>query len=250
MTKPAVPAHFHFRFALQCQYRDSFSAEPGHLVDLPPTCALPFPGEMNGETPFAEIRMAWNESGLAIQWEVPGKRERLYGDSRKLTNSDGMSLWVDPRATVGIHRANRYCQRFLILAHNGTDPPAAEIRREPIRRALEEPAAVDMAHCEIRLWGLDRQGKATEPTSTKEVRSYRLEAILARECLVGFEPEAASRLSFFYRVRDHELGDQLLAAAREFPYWEDPSLWQTLVLAKEKAASPPPRKPKRSKRPS
>ena len=50
--------------------------------------------------------------------------------------------------------------------------------------------------------------------------------------LTGYDPEEHRRLGFFYAVRDDELGEQLLTATPEFPFWEDPSLWSVLELSR------------------
>ena len=59
-----------------------------------------------------------------------------------------------------------------------------------------------------------------------------MEAFLPAAVLHGFDPETNRRLGFCYRLRDREMGDQFLAPGAEFPYWEDPSLWSVLELAK------------------
>ncbi|MGL5094963.1 MAG: hypothetical protein ACRDD1_05215, partial [Planctomycetia bacterium] len=72
--KVLVPSQFYFRFALRCRKRESFvggkAAAQGHIVDLPTTHKLPFPGEMDNLREFAEFRMAWNATGLALQWRI------------------------------------------------------------------------------------------------------------------------------------------------------------------------------------
>jgi hypothetical protein len=61
---------------------------------------------------------------------------------------------------------------------------------------------------------------------------YWLEAFLPAAVLHGFDPEQNPRLGFYYAVRDAELGEQFLSVGADFPYWEDPSLWSVLELAR------------------
>ena len=61
---------------------------------------------------------------------------------------------------------------------------------------------------------------------------YRVEAFLSSAALTGFDPEEHPRLGLFYAVRDSELGEQTLSIGHEFPYGEDPSLWEVLELSK------------------
>ena len=58
------------------------------------------------------------------------------------------------------------------------------------------------------------------------------EAFLPAGVLHGFDPEQNRRLGFYYAVRDAELGEQVLSVGTDFPYWEDPSLWSVLELAR------------------
>src|SRR5947209_8099168 len=48
--------------------------------------------------------------------------------------------------------------------------------------------------------------------------------------VTGFDPEEHPRLGVYYAVRDSERGEQTLSVGSEFPYAEDPSLWQVLEL--------------------
>jgi hypothetical protein len=61
---------------------------------------------------------------------------------------------------------------------------------------------------------------------------YDLAAWFPADALFGFDPEANPRLGFSVAVRDAELGEQFLTVGREFPIDFDPSLWQTLELAR------------------
>jgi hypothetical protein len=65
-----------------------------------------------------------------------------------------------------------------------------------------------------------------------KVGGYTLEAFVPAAAMHGYDPEQHSRLGFFYAVRDEELGEQTLSVGPEFPFWEDPSLWSVLELAR------------------
>jgi hypothetical protein len=69
-------------------------------------------------------------------------------------------------------------------------------------------------------------------SSRAAARGYELEVWFPASSLNGFDPEANVKLGFFYRIRDSELGDQLLAMSNEFPVSDDPSLWVTLELVR------------------
>src|SRR5438093_1345145 len=61
---------------------------------------------------------------------------------------------------------------------------------------------------------------------------YRVEAFVPAAVLNGFDPEEHPRLGVYYAVRDTELGEQTPAVGSDFPYADDPSLWQVLELTR------------------
>lgn len=243
--KQLIPQQFLFRFSFACKYRPKMPLNGGHVVDLPGDHRLPFLGTMDAQREFADIRVAWNESGLGFQWEIHVKQEPIYGEPERPTACDGLSVWLDMRDTRTIHRASRYCQRFLFLAHNGEPGGLPEVAYKPIHRALEDAPAPDLSRIRIARFALGEDGELDD-RSTKPVVNYRMEAFLPASVLSGFDPETNNRLGFCYRLRDRECGDQYLAAGPEFPYWEDPSLWSTLELLH--AESPSAGKSRRSQR--
>lgn len=221
-----VPNQFLFRFAYRCRYRKKF-AGGARIVDLPADYRVPYYGAMDGQRPFAELRMAWNETGLAIVCQTSLKEEPIYGEPGRQTGCDGLSFWLDTRDTRTIHRASRYCQRFIFMAHNGEDPPVCQAYQKKLHRALDDAPAADLSQIRIAVTPVDDSA-----ASAKRIVNYRLEVLLPAETLSGFDPETSTRLGFFYRLRDRELGDQLLTQIPEMPYWEDPSLWSVLELVK------------------
>jgi hypothetical protein len=213
-----VPNRFLFRIAYRCRFvADIPRGEPDDLFDLPPECRLENFDAMEGRRPFADVRMAWNEGGLALQVEVRGKEEAAVGDPSRPRQSDGVTLWVDTRDARASHRASRYCHQFHFLASGGgaeRDQPVFVQGRIP--RAMHEaphaPAAAVAFHSRLVTGG------------------YLLTAFLPAAALHGFDPDQSPRLGMFYAVHDRELGEQTLGAGSDFPYGDDPSLWSTLEL--------------------
>lgn len=224
-----LPPSFLFRYAVSCRHVAKLPTGGTRVAQLGKECRVPCFASMDGQFEFASVWTGWNASGIGVAFEVVGKEQPVHAEPARPTGSDGMSLWIDTRDTRTIHRASRYCQRFLLLAHDGSEAGAPTAFRKSIKRAIEEPPAVDESQIRIVRYALEK-GKPLRNDPEGGVKSYRLEAFLPASVLAGFDPENNRRLGFFYRVRDREFGDQLLSAAREFPYWEDPSLWQTLVL--------------------
>ncbi len=213
-----VSPGFLFRWSFAIPQIASLPKKSGGLLDLPENCRLPSICELDGKQDFAEIRMAWNSTGLAISAEVRGKKRKPDCSPGSFITSDGMTVWIDTRNTQGVHRATRFCHQFCVMPTGGARKTSPVVIQVPLARAREESTPTDVSQVQLK----------------SEVRDdgYLLEAWFAASTLVGFDPANFNRLGFHYLVRDAELGEQSLAVGTEFPVASDPSLWQTLELAK------------------
>jgi len=207
---------FLFRFAVPCQYRRVVWDDGG--AGLEPRFRLPSFGELEGKALFADVRAAWNHTGLSLSVRVAGKKQLPWCRGERAEDSDGLHLWLDTRDTHNIHRASRYCHRFAFLplgAGAGSRQPAALWR--PINRAKDDPKPVAASMLQVR--------------SQLQSDGYTLDAHVPARALTGFDPAEYPRLGFFYAILDRELGWQTFSVGPEFPFAEDPSLWGTLELA-------------------
>lgn len=215
---PLLPAPFLFRLSYSCPYvPQAWDRVACRFADLPDSARIDQRSQLSERKSFADLRLAWNESGLAVQVAIKGKDTPPVGDASRPRASDGLFLWLDTRDTRNIHRASRYCHQFYFLPTGGgneaDEPVCGQVK---IHRAL-----ADAPVCSA----------GSIPLACDRLKSgYRLRAFLPGELLTGFDPETNPRLGFFYAVRDQELGEQTLGLTPEFPYWEDPSLWSTLEL--------------------
>jgi hypothetical protein len=215
-----LPHRFLFRVAHPCCHVKDVPREDGdRLLDLPERCRVENFAAMDGKRNFADVGLAWNELGLAVQVEVRGKEQALQGHEARPRGSDGVTLWVDTRDARTSHRATRYCHQFHLLpTGGGPDNDEPVFAQSKINRALQgaplcQPGAVPFRCAPVK-------------------RGYLVEAFLPAAVLNGFDPEQNPRLGFYYAVRDAELGEQVLSVGPEFPYWEDPSLWGVLELVR------------------
>jgi len=220
---PLIPNRFLIRVAHPCPYiKDAprnVEDEDDHLVDLPESARLQNFADLDGLQNFADVRLGWNEFGLAVQLEVKGKEQLPAGDADKPKSSDGLSLWIDTRDARASHRASRFCHHFLFLATGGgADKDEPFVAQAKINRAQQDAPMANLADVLFR----GRQTKS----------GYRLEAFLPISVLSGFDPDQHPRLGVYYVVRDQELGDQHLSVNWEFPFADDPSLWSVLELVK------------------
>lgn len=216
MSESLIPGRFLFRFAAQCPRRDPLWTAAGAALD--DAAALPALGELEGRRAFAEVRAGWSQQGLAFTVIVKGKSQPFWCRDSRMEDSDGLHLWIDTRDVHNVHRATRFCHRFLFLPGGGgprhDDPMGVML---PIHRAKEHPRPIGPGILQAR--------------SRKLADGYRLDALLPAEVLTGFEPAEHPRLGFTYAVSDRELGEQTFSLGSPMNYDEDPSLWATLELA-------------------
>ena len=158
-----------------------------------------------------------SEAGLAFAVSVSRKNSPVWCRASRPEDSDGLQVWIDTRDVHNVHRASRFCHRFIFLpSGGGRKLDEAFGQALPINRARDPARPVAAGVLQAR----------------SQVRSdgYRLECYIPAAAMLGFEPAEHPRLGFNYAVVDRELGEQTFSAARPLPYDEDPSLWATLEL--------------------
>ena len=217
MSEPLIAPTFLFRFSVPCQYQEQLWTDGG--VQLPESCRLPSFGELEERPLFADVRAGWNETGLAFTVRVESKKQLPWCRDSRLDDSDGLQVWIDTRNMQTVHRAGRFCHRFVFLP-GGNGPK------------LEQPFAdqllIHRARENARPIRPDQLGVRSE----KRVDGYILEGFLPAEVLTGFEPADHQAIGFTYAVLDRELGWQTFTVGSEFRFQEDPSLWGTLELVR------------------
>ena len=218
MTDVLLPARFLFRFSLPCRYRRPLWTPEGAALDE--RFRLVGLAELEARATPADVRAAWSEEGLAFTVRVEGKRQAPWCRAGKPDDSDGLQVLIDTRDVHNVHRAGRFCHRFVFLPGGRGrrfETPVAEWL--PINRAREHPRAIDPGLLQVR--------------SEKRIDGYLLRAFIPARALTGFDPREHPRLGFNYAVIDRELGEQTLSVGSPVPYREDPSLWATLELVDE-----------------
>jgi hypothetical protein len=215
-----VAPRFLFRFAVPALRRDPIWKSGG--VELDDAYRLLNIAELDSGTPdreraFADVRMAWSPNGLLLNVRVDGKKQPLWCREGKLEDSDGLQVWIDTRATLNIHRASRYCHRYVFLpaggGHGQHEPVADQLL---INRARENARP-------IRPRELQVASKVTKA-------GYWLAAFIPAIALGGYDPHQHRQLGFTYAVFDRELGIQTFAAGPAFPFDEDPTCWAAVDL--------------------
>lgn len=211
-----------FRFAVPLRKRATLWSAKG--ADLPEECVITNFSQLDEKKSFAELRGGWSEAGLAFSLRVTGKKEAIWRNEKTPNAGDGLQLYIDTRDTHNIHRASRYCHRFIFLPLGGGAGSGSKQLHEPyaaqlaINRARESPKPVERGVLQV--------------ISRKIDTGYQLDAYLPAAALTGFDPTEHPKLGFHYVVSDRELGEQTFAVSTAFPSDDDPSLWGTLELTK------------------
>jgi len=213
-----LPPRQLFRFSFDLRSRQPLWTAQG--ADLDESYALlPLAG-LDGEQPFGDVRMAWGPVGLAWRANVTGKKQPAWCRESRLDESDGLQVWIDTRGTFNVHRATRFCHRFVYLPAGGG-------------RGNAEPIADQLL--------IDRARENARPVRPRELAvkskiakdGYTLWGFASAEALGGYDPEQAPRLGFTYALFDRELGLQTFSTGPSFPYEDDPSCWAELRLVSE-----------------
>jgi hypothetical protein len=220
LSNALAAPRFLFRFAVPVLRRDLIWAPGG--IELDESCQLLNLAQLDSgtadrENSIADVRMAWSADGLAVNVRVDGKKQPPWCRDGRLEDSDGLQVWIDTRATLNIHRASRYCHRFVFL-------PAGGGRRQ------DEPMADQLLINRARENARPIRPRELQVASRLSKTGYWLAAFVPAVVLGGYDPHQYHQLGFTYAVYDRELGLQTFATGPAFPYHEDPTCWATLDL--------------------
>lgn len=220
ITNTLIAPRFLFRFAVPLKRHDPIWKQGGVELDesfrLLNLAALDA-NSADAERSFAEVRMAWSPDGLLFNVSVAGKEQPPWCRDSRLADSDGLSVWIDTRATLNIHRASRYCHRFAFLpagaGRENAEPVADQLL---INRARENARPI--------------RARELQVASKLKKDGYWLAGFVPAVALGGYDPQQHRQLGFTYAVFDRERGLQTFAAGPAFPFDEDPSCWAVLDL--------------------
>jgi len=217
MSERLLASPFLFRFGVTCPRVEM--EWTGQSIALPDSARIPSFATLDGRRPFAELRVAHNAQGLLFSLRVEGRKTPVWCRASRWEDSDGLSLWIATRDVSQVHRANRYCHRFIMLPQGaGDEKDSAVIEMATVARAREIPKPVPANAMKIR--------------SEKRIDGYVLQAFLPAEAMTGYDPRQQPQLGFYYAVVDRERGWQTFSLSPEFPFDSDPSLWGVLELTR------------------
>ena len=211
---PIVPPSFLFHYQFRVPQQTKLPKSGQALLNLPAECRIPVPSELDDRKAFADVRLGWNRAGLGLSLTTRGRKKPVVDDPPE---ANRLEVLIDTRDTRNVHRATRFCRRFVFTWSDGGDDPVANVAIEPISHAREVADGGDVSLALTRL--------------KPQADGYLLEVWLPEEVLPGYDIEASRKIGFYYTLSDAELGEQTLhVSGPEFPVGHDPSLWCTLEL--------------------
>ena len=213
-----VPNRLLFRFEFPLRYRPS-PALDGDTSKWTDEYRLPELCRVDAQQPFAQLWMAWNESGLYLACRVNGRETPLRCNTRQFWQGDNIRLMTDMRDTRDIKRGSRYCQQFYFLpVGGGRDGRAPVTGHAKVHRATENAPAIESDLVQV--------------ASVHGSGYYTVEGYVAAAALNGFDPNEHKRIGLYVMVEDQQFGQQFLTVGDEFNWYIDPSTWVTAVLTK------------------
>lgn len=224
-----IPNRFLFHIEMECGYREGLD----ELQELPECFTLPdfevledpqvsdgiFSRKARGGKEFY-VRSAWNERGIAFQFFVSGKSKELWCNPDRPDESDRIELWLDTRNVHDVHRATRYCHRFVCFpTGSGREGDEASVLFQPVSRTKQIPNEIPDGAMKIR--------------SHVQRNCYSVFLYLSASALTGFDTREFRHLGIAWALIDRELPMKTLTAGAPFPFMEDPSLWYSLFLKED-----------------
>ena len=204
-----------FRFRIPCRRRKQLW--PPAAADLDDSCRLPGFGPLANVPDVLDLRLAWNEDGLAVRAAARGVGAARWCQPTRPEDSDGLHLWIATRPTGESHRAGRFCRRLVLMPTGGG-------------RSAEKAVAVAAAIPRVSEAVADLPPDAVTIEGHLENDGWRVDARIAAAALPGWDPLELPRLGFFAALIDRRLGRVPLLAPPEYPWESDPTTWSELEL--------------------
>jgi hypothetical protein len=186
-------------------------------VDIPyaKMRALPDTSELLAEESFAQIELAWKETGIQIEALVEKPFEGSFLPD--FAKGDCLELFFDTRDLKTSGFMTRFCHHFLIFPQPVQEISAQEIthfRTEDVHPLCDPSEILVSAHFERK--------------------RYRLEVSIPAECLHGYDPASFDRLGFTYRLnRCGGFPQHFAVSSHYYALDQHPALWPTLKLVKK-----------------
>ncbi len=206
---PLAPLEF---FSLEGELR--YSKSPPSSKFMRRSFLLPDTSEWLGEERFAEMALAWNETGVFVDVFVDKPfEEALYP---QFSQGDAVELFFDTRDLKTAGFATKFCHQFVFLPQ-----PVQGIKAQEITHFRTEDTH---ALCD-----------ADELQLSYEIgkKSYALQIYIPATCLHGYDPFHFERIGFTYRIHRFKGPPQNFAVnSQHFSLEQHSRLWASFKFIK------------------
>lgn len=206
---PLVPLEF---FTLDANLR--YSKTPPTSKSMLRSFLLPDTSEWLPEERFADVALAWNESGIYVVVSVNKPFEEA--SYPHFSDGDAVELFFDTRDLKTAGFATKFCHQFVFLPEPVQGISAQEITHF---RTEDTHPLCDSSDLQI----------------TAEIRKkdYELQLFIPAHCLHGYDPSSFERIGFTYRIHRYKGTPQHFALSSEhFSAAQHPRLWASFKFTK------------------
>ncbi len=174
------------------------------------SCLLPDLTEWLAEEKFADVSLAWSESGIFVGVFVEKPFDEAFYP--RYEEGDAVELFFDTRDLKTAGFATKFCHQFVFLPQAVQGIVAQEVThfRTEDTHPLCDPSELQV-EAEV--------GK----------KSYALRIFIPSSCLYGYDPASFDRIGFTYRIHRHKGAAQHFAlSSQHFSLEQHPRLWASL----------------------
>ncbi len=173
---------------------------------------LPDTSSFLDEEKFADMYMAWDYTGISLCCHVA----QAFTDCvyPRFDEGDSLEVFIDTRDLKNPGVIHKFCHHFLFLPTEVQGVKALEITqfRGDDRHSLADPEELVVE-------------------TVLEKKEYSLSIFLPKEVLHGYDPTAAARLGFSYRLhRPKGSSQHFTVSTRACSLERNPALWASLQL--------------------
>ena len=206
---PLNPLEF---FTLEGELKYSQTAPSSKIMRRSFTLART--SEWLAEERFAEVALAWSESGIFIDVLVNKPFEEA--SYPRFAEGDAIELFFDTRDLKTASFATRFSHQFVFLPEAVQGISAQEISHF---RTEDTHPLCDSSDLQL--------------TTVTSKNDYEMQIFIPAHCLHGFDPSSFERIGFTYRIHRYRGAPQHFAlSSQHFSIEQHPRLWASFKLTK------------------
>jgi len=214
-TLPPLSPSLFFSVGAEARYLpDMQRGFPDRIFkELDPSFLLPNTSSLLFEDSFAQMSLAWHESGILLQAQVHAALEMSFFPHFR--DGDSLELFLDTRRMNMAKSATRFCHHIMILAQKVGQIQCREITKHRVddqRPLMKE---------EDFLFSVNWNDK-----------TYQYILFLPQASLYGYDPASFKQVGFTYRVNRFGGKAQHFACSQEdLSVEKHPLFWGCLQLS-------------------